>query len=278
MTRINRTSLAAMMKNQSKKIRVNSLIFLVLFAIILLSSTLFLILLYSNYQITGSVVDAITTEENDTQITNEASEVEQIGKTVCIDPGHGGTDYGATYKEVNESDINLTVALKLRDILENKGYEVYMTRTADTFLAKRQRAYDCNSVKGDILVSIHHNSYPDDKTVNYDTALYYKASDKALATSILNATSSELDVQSEGIAKFDNSELWLAEMPAVLSEAFFITNTTEYNLISKSNSSRLEEEAVSIANGIENYFDDPDQTQESVDANSLIIHRTDYDD
>jgi len=267
-----------MMKNQSKKIRVNSLIFLVLFAIILLSSTLFLILLYSNYQITGSVVDAITTEENDTQITNEASEVEQIGKTVCIDPGHGGTDYGATYKEVNESDINLTVALKLRDILENKGYEVYMTRTADTFLAKRQRAYDCNSVKGDILVSIHHNSYPDDKTVNYDTALYYKASDKALATSILNATSSELDVQSEGIAKFDNSELWLAEMPAVLSEAFFITNTTEYNLISKSNSSRLEEEAVSIANGIENYFDDPDQTQESVDANSLIIHRTDYDD
>ena len=53
-------------------------------------------------------------------------------KVILIDPGHGGIDGGAKSKTGTiEKDINLQIALKLRDNLEEKGYKVYMTRDED---------------------------------------------------------------------------------------------------------------------------------------------------
>jgi N-acetylmuramoyl-L-alanine amidase len=128
------------------------------------------------------------------------------------------------------------------------------------------------------MVDIHHNTYTTDTTVDYGTALYYKASDKELAASILNATSSELNVKNDGIASFDDSELYIANMPATLSEAFFMTNNIEYDLISKSNPARLKTESDSIAKGINNYFSNPNQSDNTVDSSSLIIDRVDTQD
>jgi N-acetylmuramoyl-L-alanine amidase len=159
--------------------------------------------------------------------------------------------------------------------LENDNYTVYLTRTDDTYIAKRARSAYCNSIKADILVSIHHNTYDSDHTVDYDTALYYKDSDKLLASSILSSTSLKLGIESKGIAKFDNSLFWTANMPSALSEALFMTNTTEYSQIVKTNSVRLADEAQGIATGIINYFEKPEQIQNSVTNDSLIIDRVD---
>lgn len=104
---------------------------------------------------------------------------------ICLDPGHGGKDLGADYGKIIESKLNLEVAKKVQAILEADGYTVYLTRTDDSFVAKRSRAVYCNTVQADILVSIHHNTYTDDTSVNYSTALYYKAEDKNLAGSLL---------------------------------------------------------------------------------------------
>ncbi len=128
------------------------------------------------------------------------------------------------------------------------------------------------------MVSIHHNSYVSDKSVKYGTVLYYKDEDQALASSILQATTTGLKVKSEGIAKFNNSLLWVANMPAALTESFFITNSAEYTSILKSNSTRLVVESQSITNGIINYFTNPKSTSENiVDANLLIIDRADME-
>ena len=55
-----------------------------------------------------------------------------------IDPGHGGIDGGAQSKTGTiEKDINLQIALKLRDNLEEKGYKVYMTRDEDEGLYQK---------------------------------------------------------------------------------------------------------------------------------------------
>src|SRR5690625_7058559 len=61
------------------------------------------------------------------------------GKTIVIDPGHGGPDGGAVGKDqTHEKEISLLVALKLRDYLQQSGALVYLTREEDTDLAADQ--------------------------------------------------------------------------------------------------------------------------------------------
>lgn len=70
-----------------------------------------------------------------------AQESALIGKTVVLDPGHGGSDSGAvngTYK-LKEKDQNLEVAKRLQALLEASGATVNMTRTADVYLSNRDR-------------------------------------------------------------------------------------------------------------------------------------------
>ena len=62
-------------------------------------------------------------------------------KTVILDAGHGGEDGGAVgLNNIIEKDVNLKIALKLRDLLNISGYKVIMTREKD------EAIYDNNSV------------------------------------------------------------------------------------------------------------------------------------
>ena len=195
-------------------------------------------------------------------------------QTVCLDPGHGGQDPGATNGNITERDINLIVAQKVRSSLESQGYRVFMTRTTnDPTLSNHDRYTYCNSQHATIMVAIHHNFYTDD-TVDYDTALFYKDSDQALATSILNATATKLNITNDGIAQFDDGVLSESTMPAALSEAFFMTDTDEYNQLTAPNSPRLSDEAAGITTGIMNYFTQPKQAP-AINANPQVINRND---
>ena len=91
-----------------------------------------------------------------------------LGKIIYLDPGHGGPDPGAIYKDIYEKDINLVLCQKLSESLKNKGATVYLTRETDKDLAlnnvknrKRSdlinRAYLINKTKPDIYISIHLN-------------------------------------------------------------------------------------------------------------------------
>lgn len=57
---------------------------------------------------------------------------------VFIDPGHGGTDPGATGNGLKEKDLNLSIALKVQRILQAQGIEVVMSRTTDKLLQLSQ--------------------------------------------------------------------------------------------------------------------------------------------
>lgn len=197
---------------------------------------------------------------------------------VCLDPGHGGNDVGAIYGGIYESHINLTVAIQTKSILEKAGYLVYLTRTGDDSEAKRDRSKYCNSVKADVFVSIHHNSYDSDHSVNYATALYYKKSDQLLASSVLGSTSEKLAVESKGISKFNNSILWVADMPATLIESFFMTNKNEYYSLLKATPTRLSDEADGIATGIINYLTRPEEIKTFISDDPLIINRIDLEE
>ena len=186
--------------------------------------------------------------------------------SVCLDPGHGGNDMGASNQDLIERDINLSVAQQVRSKLEADGYQVFMTRTDnDSYLTNEDRVSYCNSTNANLLVSIHQN-YFTDNTTDYTVALYYNQNSRGLAASLANATAAQLGTANNGISSFDDGELMRARMPAALIEGLFISSDSEYGLITAAGSGRLAGEALGIARGIEDYFRNPDQrpTQDAV--------------
>ena len=69
--------------------------------------------------------------------------------TLVIDPGHGGKDPGAIGKKGKEKNINLSVALKLGNLIQEncKDVNIVYTRQKDTFVALDRRAQIANSAK-----------------------------------------------------------------------------------------------------------------------------------
>ena len=83
--------------------------------------------------------------------------------TVVVDAGHGGPDRGMRGPiradwEIREKDITLDVALQLRDVLQDRGISVIMTRSTDTLIALSDRGRIANAKKGDVFLSIHVNA------------------------------------------------------------------------------------------------------------------------
>lgn len=91
-----------------------------------------------------------------------AAEHEKLGLgTVCIDPGHGGTDPGCVSKDKKtyESRIALDIARRLSDKIRN-GYpsvKVVMTRSTDVFIPLAGRAEIANRNNANLFISIHVN-------------------------------------------------------------------------------------------------------------------------
>lgn len=82
-------------------------------------------------------------------------------KSVCIDPGHGGTGSRDEFRKgpfgVTEEAVNLRVALRLENMLKKAGVAVYMTRRTNVDVSLDDRAAMITSLRPDILVSVHHN-------------------------------------------------------------------------------------------------------------------------
>lgn len=79
---------------------------------------------------------------------------------ILIDPGHGGNDYGARAFGMQEADIVLDVALRVREVLRARlpAVRVVLTRERDVFVSLEQRAAMANAIDADAFVSIHLNA------------------------------------------------------------------------------------------------------------------------
>jgi N-acetylmuramoyl-L-alanine amidase len=87
-------------------------------------------------------------------------------KLIVLDPGHGGTDPGMQNAKLklDEKDMALDVGLRLKKLLEFRGYRVVMTRTTDKRFSNNPvidlplRAEVANKEGADLFVSIHFNA------------------------------------------------------------------------------------------------------------------------
>lgn len=80
-------------------------------------------------------------------------------RTVILDAGHGGKDPGATNPIGTEANYNIKMALRLKPLLEGKGFKVKLIRDTDRFYSLQERVNIANTVKENaIFISLHHNS------------------------------------------------------------------------------------------------------------------------
>lgn len=96
------------------------------------------------------------------------------GKTIFLDPGHGGESDAAVSpnKRLREGDINLRIALRLRDYLRQAGAVVLLSRDSDVAVPLEARAHQANVNKADLFVSIHQNA-SSDPTIQYTSVVYH---------------------------------------------------------------------------------------------------------
>ncbi len=101
-------------------------------------------------------------------------------RTIVIDPGHGGEEFGAVGKNgTTEKKLTLIFAKELKGIIErNLGVRVILTRDDDSFVSLDERTSIANNAKADLFVSIHFN-YSEDPTVKGPETYFlsYKATD-----------------------------------------------------------------------------------------------------
>ena len=125
---------------------------------------------------------------------------------IIIDPGHGGKDSGALYEDVFEKDLVLDFSLELKDALEDKGMDVYLTRDEDVFITLEERtelaASAPFSLSGyPIFVSVHINSFTNPSANGFE--IYTKKDEKSLAM----ITPSSSDDQILKYSSYTNKQL-----------------------------------------------------------------------
>ena len=181
-------------------------------------------------------------------------------KVIIIDPGHGGNDTGAMRNDILEKDITLQIALKVRNILNEKGFShVIMTRAVDTTLTLQDRVEIANTNNADIYVSIHINASVKNEVNGVETH-YYNEGGYDVAQIIHKELMKNLEVVDRGLFKSKFYVINHTEAPAVLLELGFISNERERNeLISEQ---RQMNSAQAIADGITEYLTEQQENEE----------------
>jgi N-acetylmuramoyl-L-alanine amidase len=90
--------------------------------------------------------------------------------TILLDPGHGGSEDGATVAQLKEKDLALSIARKIQEKL-SKNYSVFLTRSIDRTVSLPERAAIAEKMKADLFISVHINSSPDGVASGFET--YY---------------------------------------------------------------------------------------------------------
>lgn len=191
-------------------------------------------------------------------------------KIIGIDPGHGGIDSGAVgLSGIEEDDINLKIALKLKDIIVKNGGRVVLTRETDEGLytdesktLKEMKTEDLHRRKEiilegncDILISIHLNSFQQSKY--YGAQTFYgkdNLESQKLAFSIQKQLREELDKNNKRVPQELEDVFLINDMgiPSVLVECGFLSNPNEEKLLTDEEYQRRI--ALAIYNGIVKYL------------------------
>lgn len=194
------------------------------------------------------------------------SDVPKLSHTIVIDAGHGGRDDGCSgVSGSKESEINLKIAKSLKNLLEEYGIKVVMTRSDGNALYDanatnfkesdmQNRIKVINDADPHMVISIHQNSFTD-SSVKGAQAFYQENEDKSklFAESVQSQLLSQLPEAKKECNVGDYYLLKESKYPAIIVECGYLTNAQEESLlITEEYQDRV---AYSIMCGVVKYFD-----------------------
>lgn len=217
-------------KKQGKALFISRLIRLGMLATVLLTLLLGFVAVRAVFGLfsSPSPEDAAPPQITEPQEPSVSAVVRSRG-TVVVDPGHGGSDPGCGEEPWLEKDIVLPISIHLTRLLEEAGVTVIMTRQEDRSLSLHDRAVLADTANADLFVSIHCNSYEGDAR-GMDCYYYKSEPAKQLAQDILDEAAA-LGITTRQIQKNNYQVLWDTDMPAVLVETGFLTDTEDRALL-----------------------------------------------
>jgi N-acetylmuramoyl-L-alanine amidase len=179
-------------------------------------------------------------------------------RLIVIDPGHGGSDRGAIRNGISEADVTLDISKRLRDVLIARGWQVQLTRDTDVDVYQpddtaheelQARVNVANQNGARLFVSIHANSFINSGP--YGTTCYIsKTSDWAFARLVEEQLAND-GTKDDGIIKSHLYVTLHTRMPAVLVETAFLSNPSDFSLLTSS--AWRAKVAREIADGIDQY-------------------------
>jgi N-acetylmuramoyl-L-alanine amidase len=198
--------------------------------------------------------------------------------TICLDPGHGGKDSGNRVGFHYEKNYTLPLAVELRDQLKKLGFNVVLTRSADTFVDLPVRPAIANKAGADLFVSLHFNATEYEKNAvsgpetycitpvgaassnaqgeggDYGATPANRFGDKSLllAYQMEKSLVQNLGANDRAVRRARFAVLRDAAMPAILIEGGYMTNPTESKKIY--DAAYRKQMASAIVKGILNYL------------------------
>lgn len=167
--------------------------------------------------------------------------------TIIIDAGHGGSDPGKVgINGTLEKDINLNIALYLKEILESQDMTVILTREKDIDLATdstnfktsdmRNRTSLINENNANLVISIHQNSYTDPNVYGAQCFYYTPSQEGKLLASFVQEQIITSTFQTKIREIKGNTDYYLlknSNVPTVIVECGFLSNPDEEKLLSR---------------------------------------------
>lgn len=155
---------------------------------------------------------------------------------ICLDPGHGGRDPGATGNGLQEKNIVLDVALNIRKLLlRNWHCEVKMTRDSDVFVSAADRVKIANNWGADLFYSVHCNGHHTDangwETFTHPLApVKTRQIQRTIHFRLWNYLK-KFNTRDRGLKTKDLYVLRFTRMSSVLGEYLFVTGSVDHRLL-----------------------------------------------
>jgi N-acetylmuramoyl-L-alanine amidase len=214
--------------------------------------------------------------QNSPPVSSEGPRVEPrilpgIFNTVIVDPGHGGSDEGASGHNLKEKIITFELAHRIVPKLNALGFTVILTREADEFVSLPERVAIANAVPGAIFISLHCN-FSDNPaahgveiyrseaksegtnirvTISAGNAEAISDVESRLAQALGDSVMERLHCESRGLKTANFYVVRNVNFPAVLVECGFLSNAEDAKQLA--DESYRERLAQALAAGIAAY-------------------------
>lgn len=153
---------------------------------------------------------------------------------VVIDAGHGGSDFGAMVDQVSEKQIVENIISKIKSHNKNKNIIIHFTRSEDKFIPLKDRTDFINTIKPDLVLSLHVNASANPNTNGLEFYVSKDSKSYEKSTLIAEKFQTKFTGSNWKVNEIKNANYYIlqkSEVPAIIMEIGYLSNKNDIKLL-----------------------------------------------